>query len=68
VQLGPPQIIQKISEQDTWKAQNQGTINNSHTGHCTHISGSAKVENTKYLTWEIALHAQHVEAEQLQHF
>ena len=30
-------IIQKIPEQLTGIAQNQGTTENSHSGHCTHI-------------------------------
>jgi hypothetical protein len=29
-------IIQKIPEQRTGKARNQGTTENSHSGHCTH--------------------------------
>ena len=29
-------IIQKIPEQHTGKARNQGTTENSHIGHCTH--------------------------------
>jgi hypothetical protein len=36
-------IIHKISEQHSRRAQNQGTTENSHTGHCTHISESTNV-------------------------
>ena len=31
-------IIQKIPEQHTGKARNQGTTENSHTGHCSHTA------------------------------
>ena len=41
-------IIQIISEQDTWKARNQGTTENSHTEHCTRTE---KVLSTKLSTW-----------------
>ena len=30
-------IVQKIPQQDTWKAH-QGTTENNPTGHCTHTS------------------------------
>jgi hypothetical protein len=43
-------IIQKIPEQHTGKAQNQGTAANSHIGHCTRISGST---NVKYKTFRM---------------
>jgi hypothetical protein len=36
-------ITQKISEQHRREAQNQGTIRNSHIGHCTHFSESTNV-------------------------
>jgi hypothetical protein len=35
------EIIQEMSEQDTWKALNQGTAENSHIGHSTHTAESA---------------------------
>jgi hypothetical protein len=40
-------IIQKIPEQHTGKAQNQGTAANSHIGQCTRISRrtDVKVQN-----------------------
>ena len=38
------QIIQKIPEQNTGKARNQGTTENSHIGHCTHTSESTNVK------------------------
>jgi hypothetical protein len=37
-------IIRKIPEQHTGKARNQGTTENSHTGHCAHTAGSADVK------------------------
>jgi hypothetical protein len=37
-------IIQKIPEQHTRKAQNQGTTENSHIGHGTHTLESSKVK------------------------
>jgi hypothetical protein len=37
-------IIQKIPEPHTGKARNQGTTENSHTGHCTHTSESTDVK------------------------
>jgi len=36
--------IQKIREQHTRKTRSQGTTENSHTGHCTHISESTNVK------------------------
>jgi hypothetical protein len=41
------QIIQKIPEQHTGEARNQGTTENSHIGHCTHTAGrnNVKVQN-----------------------
>jgi hypothetical protein len=36
-------IIQKIPDKHTGKAQNQGTAENSHIGHCTHASESANL-------------------------
>jgi hypothetical protein len=37
-------FIQKTPEQPTGKAQNQGTTESSHTGHCTRTAGSADVK------------------------
>jgi ribosomal protein L14E/L6E/L27E len=37
-------IIQKILEQHTGKARNQGTTENSHTGRCTHTLESTNVK------------------------
>jgi hypothetical protein len=37
-------ITQKIPEQHTGKARNQGTKENSHTGHSTHMSESNDVK------------------------
>jgi hypothetical protein len=37
-------MIQKISEQHTGKARNQGATENSHIGHGTHTSESTKVK------------------------
>jgi len=39
-----PRIIQKIPEQHTGKAQNQGTAANSHIGRYTRISRSTNVK------------------------
>ena len=43
-------IVQKIPEQHNWKARQQGTADNSHTGHCTHTSESTivKVQNVHH--------------------
>jgi len=43
-------IIQKMPEQYTGKALNQGTTENNHMGHCTHASGSSnvKVQNIEH--------------------
>ena len=43
-------IIQKISEQNTGKARNQGTAENSNIGRCTHTSESTnvKVQNIQH--------------------
>jgi hypothetical protein len=46
-------ISQKIPQQHTGIARNQGTTGNSHTGHCTHISQSTKYKTFK---WKTALH------------
>jgi hypothetical protein len=48
--LEPSKIIQKIPEQRTGKARNQGTTENSHIGHCTHSAESTnvKVENIQH--------------------
>jgi hypothetical protein len=47
---GTSQIIQKIPEQHTGKAQNQGTSDNSHIGHCTRTAESTdvKVQNIQH--------------------
>jgi hypothetical protein len=37
-------IIQKVPEQRTRKAQNQGTTENSHIGHCTHTWESINIK------------------------
>ena len=46
------QINQEIPEQQTWKAQHQGTTDNSHTGHCTHISESINIKAQKIYLWK----------------
>ena len=38
------EIIQKISNKRTWKAECNGTTENSHTGHCARIAGSTDVK------------------------
>jgi hypothetical protein len=43
-------IIQKVSERHTGKAQNKGTTENTHIGHCTHISGR---NNVRYKTFNM---------------
>jgi hypothetical protein len=40
-------IFQKIPEQHTGKARNQGTTENGHTGHCTHTAESTGVKEQK---------------------
>jgi hypothetical protein len=52
-------IIQKIADQHTGKARNQGTTENIHTGHGTHTSENTnvKVQSTTDLTLELALSA-----------
>ena len=37
-------IIQTVPEQHTVKARNQGTIENSHIGHCTNTTGSTNIK------------------------
>jgi hypothetical protein len=37
-------IIQKIPEQHSGKARNQGATENSHIGHCTHTAESTDVK------------------------
>jgi hypothetical protein len=37
-------ITQTIPEQHTGKARNQGSTNNSHTGHCTHTLECTNVQ------------------------
>ena len=44
VTTGATGTIQKIPEQHTGKAQNQGTAANSHIGHCTRISRRTNVK------------------------
>jgi len=41
---GTIRITQKISKPHTGRAQNQGTTENSHIGHCTHNSESTNVK------------------------
>ena len=43
-------VIQKIPEQHTGKAQNEGTTGNGHIGHCIHTldSTSVKVQNIQH--------------------
>ena len=54
-------LIQKIPEPHTQKAQNKGTTENSHIGHCTHTLESTivKVQNIfnmqSYITCSINL-------------
>ena len=56
-----------IPEQHIGKARNEGTTENSHTGHCTHTAESANVK--AYLMCEVTSHAaQTVNTEQLQHY
>jgi hypothetical protein len=50
-------ITQKIPEQHTERAQNQGTTENSHTGHCTHTSESSDVKVRNVKRGEVALRA-----------
>jgi hypothetical protein len=38
------EIIQKISYKRTWKAERNGTTENSHTGHCARTAGSTDVK------------------------
>jgi hypothetical protein len=40
-------LIQQIPEQHTKNAQNQGTTENSHIGHCTHTAESTNVNVNK---------------------
>jgi hypothetical protein len=51
------EIVQKMFEQRTGKAQYQGTTENSYTGHSTHTAESANVEAQKYLILQTALYA-----------
>ena len=52
-------IIQKITDQHTGKALNQGSKENTHIGHGTHTSENTnvKVQSTTDLTLELALYA-----------
>jgi hypothetical protein len=43
-QLEPLKTIQKIPKPHTGKARNKGTIENDHSGHCTHNWESANVD------------------------
>jgi hypothetical protein len=40
-------FVQKVPDKHTWRAQHQGTTNNSHIVHCTHTleSTDVKVQN-----------------------
>ena len=40
----PLKIIQKIPEQQIGKAQNPGTTDNRHIGHCTRTSESTNIK------------------------
>jgi hypothetical protein len=54
-QLDPSQSHLEVFDQHDWKAGHQGTVENSHTGHCAHCgSTSVKVQNV--LSWEVTLH------------
>jgi hypothetical protein len=60
-------IIQTIPERCIEKAQNQGSVDNSHIGHCTYTSECMciEVQNT---AWNVILHVQQfVTKEYLQH-
>jgi hypothetical protein len=51
-------IIQKIFDQQSGKALNQGTTKNSHIGHCARTSESTNIKyNTVDITLETALYA-----------
>ena len=51
-------IIQKIPEQHSMKARNQGTTEDSHTGYGTHTSESTDVQVQKIiLEIQVALYA-----------
>ena len=41
-------IIHQILKQHAWKTRNQETIENSHTGHCTHTAESSKTFHVGY--------------------
>jgi hypothetical protein len=49
------QIIQKISEQQSGKARNQGTTRNTRIVHCTHTAQSTSVKVLKRSSREITL-------------
>ena len=49
-------IKQKIPEKPTGKARNQGTTEDSHTGHFTHTAQSTDVKAQNIRAWEITLH------------
>jgi hypothetical protein len=42
-------IIPKIPERQTWKAGHQGTADDSHLRHCTHISESNNVKYKSFI-------------------
>jgi hypothetical protein len=46
-----PKITQAVPEQRNWKSRNQGTIKNSHIGHCTHTAESADVKVQNIFHW-----------------
>jgi hypothetical protein len=50
-------ILQKIHEQHTRKARNQGTTENSYIGHSTHTADSTNVVAQKSLILKTALYA-----------
>ena len=43
-------IIQKIPEQHTANARNQGNTEKKHIGHCTHSSESTDIKNKRFNT------------------
>jgi hypothetical protein len=45
-------MIQKVPEQPTWKARNQGTTENSHTGYCL-LLRKVLILSTKRLSWDV---------------
>jgi len=54
---GSMNVKSKNHSENTRKARNQGTKENSHTGHCTHTAESNDVKKHKtYLTRERTVH------------